>query len=118
MPPHVRRLIAIVIVVILVAVLVWFLVLQKSGTLVVTVQSSHPLTAVTYRIFLDGVLKDQGSLAALASAQYTFPLLWVLDACQNHQASADSTGGGLGQQSDSQVVSVCSGMTEHVTLTI
>jgi len=108
----------VIVVVVLLALVAWFGFIAKSGTLVVTVQSDHLLVTVTYRVFLDGALRDEGTLEPGQYVEYTFPLAWMSDSCQSHQASADSTGGGLGPESDSEVVSVCSGTTEHVTLTI
>ena len=120
-PPkrHSGAVIAVVIVVVLVVfALIGYFLLSKSGKIVVTVSSTHLLSDVEFRVFLDGQLKHSGTLSPAQYVQYTFSLTWFTDSCQTHQVSADSTGGLLGPQDDSESVKLCSGTVEQVSLGI
>jgi len=108
----------IVVVIVVVVAVIGFLMISKSGKIVVTVSSTHVLNDVEYRVFLDGQLRQSGTLPALQSIQFTFDITWLIDSCRTHEVSADSTGGGLGQQSDSESVELCGGTVEQVALLI
>ncbi len=110
----------VVIVVALVVVLavVALAALSRSGRIVLSLYSGHLTSTVSYRVFVDGVQRESGTLAAGYYVQYTFSVTWANDACQYHQVAADSVGGGLGQQSDSKTVLLCSGSVEQVSLTV
>jgi hypothetical protein len=110
--------IIIVVVIVVVVALIGFFMISKNGKIVVTVTSTHLVNDVEYRVFLDGQLKYSGTLSPLGSIQYTFDITWLVDSCQTHQVSADSTGGVLGPQSDSESVELCGGTVEQAALLI
>jgi hypothetical protein len=108
--------IIVIVIVIIVALALPYLI-PKKGTIVVNVNSSHILYSINYRIFIDGTLKDTGSLSAGYYVKYTYSMLFW-DSCHNYNVYGDSTGGGLGATSDSKSITLCNGETRQVDLTL
>jgi hypothetical protein len=86
----------------------------------VTVTSTHLLYSVHYQVFINGIVKQEGDLAAGKSItwniDYLFP--WAFIGQQSIVIKGTGTGGGLGDISDSHSLTVVNGNTYSVTLNV
>jgi len=91
-----------------------------SGTVLATVHSTHALFSVHYILYLNGVEKAQGDLAAGSSMTHsiTVNFLYGVNSYTTVTVLATSTGGGFGATSDQASGNVVNGQTYPVTLDI
>jgi hypothetical protein len=89
-------------------------------TLTVKVSSSHILYSVHYQIFVNGIMREEGNLAALASTTWTldYKFSWAFTGQQSIVIKGTGTGGGLGDTSDSHTLTVVDSQTYSVTLNV
>jgi hypothetical protein len=90
---------AIIVVVVIIFAIIFVMpyMFQKSGTVKVTVCSTHLLVNITYELYEDNNLVKTGDLTWNECDRYTFTVYWPSNAnSRNVTYSADSEGGLLG----------------------
>jgi hypothetical protein len=91
-----------------------------SATIIVTVYSHHMWYPIDYILYLNGVQKATGSLAAGSSVTHTITVdfLYGVNNYTTVTVLATSTGGGWGATSDTVSLNIVNGQTYPVTLSI
>jgi hypothetical protein len=115
---HTALYVVVIIVVVAVVAALAIAVEYRSASLVVTVTSNHITNTISYVLDVDGSQVDSGVLTPGQAVQKTVPLAWWIDSCTYHTASATSTGGALGPESDSAAGTVCSGQVYTASLSV
>lgn len=111
--------IVVVATIIIIAVIALVIInLQNHATLVVNVTSHQYGNTINYRLFIDGKLKENGSLNPGDSVQFTFSIPIWDNSSRTVNVYADSTGGGFGPTSDAQNVVLEKDTTNTVSLSI
>ncbi len=117
-PSHKLRNVAIIVVIGVVILAVALLAEYHSSTLFITVTSNHISNTVSYILTVDGRQVDSGTLTPGQSVDDAVSLSWWVDNCQVHSATATSTGGGLGPETDTATGIICSGVPASASLSI
>jgi len=122
-PPTTRRpargtsiVVAMVIVVVVAAL--GFIAFWHSAFLEVTVGSTHIAFTVAYQLRVDDAIWAQGTLGPLESQITNRSVSWLGGSCKSVIVFAISEGGGLGSQSDEEMVTLCGGSFRQVTLLV
>lgn len=109
--------VVIIIVIVVIGAFVLFTSFASHATLKVRVHSTHILFTVQYELYIDGSLERSGTISPGYYAEYTLDL-YPGSSCHTYNVYASSTGGGLGAESDSENINLCSGETQEVDLYI
>jgi hypothetical protein len=88
---------------------------RESGSVNITVDSTHLTQTVSVTVSVDGTQLGTQSLAPGNSLQFSHSV-FVGTGCETVTVLASSTGGGLGPESDSQTPTLCPGASVAVTL--
>ena len=112
--------IAVVLILIIAAVGGYFFVLNGNhATLTINVQSTHILADTDVTVYVDGHDIGTWKVDNLGGISITYDYSWsIFDEAKIIVIKAVSTGGYLGAQSDSSIITVHSGGTYKVTLLI
>ena len=114
---HAALIVVIVVVIVVIAAIGLAVYLTGSGTVAVTVTSTHLTTTVSVTVYVDGSTIANQLLGPGQSATFDHTV-FVGGGCRNVLVSATSTGGGLGPQSDFSNPSVCAGQTATTSLLV
>ena len=113
--------IAVVVLILLIAAVGgYFLILNGNhATLTINVQSTHLLADTEVTVYVDGHDIGTWKVDNLGGISITYDYSWsIFDETKIIRIEAISTGGYLGAQSDSSIITVHSGGTNKVTLLI
>jgi hypothetical protein len=112
--------IAVVVILAIVAAAGYFVVLNGNhATVDITVQSTHILADTDVTVYVDGKNIGTWQVSNLRSVHVTYDYSWSLfDDAKIIEVKAISTGGYLGAQGDSEMITVYKGGVNKVTLLV